>query len=45
MEDKILESIAYTIPAIVTGAVAYFILSGFIDKLNEFIGVTSDPIW
>ena len=32
MEDKILESIAYTTPAIVTGAVAYFILSGFIKQ-------------
>jgi hypothetical protein len=30
MEDKVLESIAYLLPAIVTGLVAYFMFSGFI---------------
>lgn len=28
MEDKILEGIGYAIPALVTGAVAYFVMSG-----------------
>lgn len=28
MEDKILEGIGYAIPALITGAVAYFIMSG-----------------
>ena len=32
MEDKILEGLAYAIPSIVTGAVAYFIFSGFIKQ-------------
>ena len=32
MEDKILEGLAYAIPAVVTGAVAYFIFSGFIKQ-------------
>jgi hypothetical protein len=32
MEDKILEGLAYAIPALVTGGVAYFIFSGFIKQ-------------
>lgn len=35
MEDKILEGLAYAIPSIVTGAVAYFIFSGFIKQGNQ----------
>lgn len=35
MEDKILEGLAYAIPSIVTGAVAYFIFSGFIKQGNS----------
>ena len=30
MEDKILESIAYILPAVVTGLVAYYMFNGFI---------------
>ena len=30
MEEKIFDALAYAIPSIVTGAVAYFIFSGFI---------------
>lgn len=30
MEDKILESIAYILPAVVTGTVAYYMFNGFI---------------
>lgn len=32
MEDKIFEALAYAIPSIVTGAVAYFIFSGFVKQ-------------
>ena len=32
MEDKIFESLAYAVPAIVTGAVAYFMFSGFVKQ-------------
>jgi len=35
MEDKILEGLAYAIPSLVTGAVAYFIFSGFIKQGNQ----------
>jgi hypothetical protein len=35
MEDKLIEGLAYAIPAIVTGAVAYFIFSGFIKQGNQ----------
>lgn len=35
MEDKIFESLAYTVPAIVTGAVAYFIFAGFLKQGNQ----------
>ncbi len=32
MEDKILESIAYILPAAVTGLVAYYMFKGFINN-------------
>ena len=32
MEDKILESIAYILPAAVTGLVAYYMFNGFINN-------------
>ncbi|WP_299665362.1 hypothetical protein [uncultured Polaribacter sp.] len=35
MEDKILESIAYILPAIVTGFVAYYMFKGFINNKNS----------
>lgn len=35
MEDKILESIAYVLPAIVTGLVAYYMLKGFFRQMNS----------
>jgi hypothetical protein len=35
MEDKIFESLAYVIPALVTGGVAYFMFSGFLKQGNE----------
>ncbi|MEQ6124111.1 hypothetical protein AAON49_07935 [Pseudotenacibaculum sp. MALMAid0570] len=35
MEDKILEGLAYALPAIVTGGVAYFIFSGFLKQGNS----------
>jgi hypothetical protein len=35
MEDKILESIAYILPASVTGFVAYYIFKGFINNKNS----------
>lgn len=35
MEDKIIESIAYILPAAVTGCVAYFMFNGFIKQLNS----------
>ncbi len=35
MEDKILESIAYILPATVTGFVAYFMFNGFIKHTNS----------
>lgn len=35
MEDKILEGLAYAIPALVTGGVAYFIFSGFLKQSNS----------
>ena len=34
MEDKILESIAYILPAAVTGLVAYYMFNGFIKQQN-----------
>ncbi|WP_435262693.1 hypothetical protein [Tenacibaculum sp. nBUS_03] len=34
MEDKIIEGLAYALPALVTGGVAYFILSAFINQDN-----------
>jgi predicted RNA-binding protein YlxR (DUF448 family) len=35
MEDKILESIAYMLPALVTGAVAYYMFNGFLYAKNS----------
>ena len=35
MEDKILEGLAYALPAFVTGGVAYLILSKFIEQDNN----------
>ncbi len=35
MEDKILEGLAYALPALITGGVAYMILSRFIDQDNN----------
>lgn len=35
MEDKIFEGLAYAIPALVTGGVAYFIFSGFLKQGNN----------
>ncbi|MGB0879830.1 MAG: hypothetical protein ACPGTO_04625 [Polaribacter sp.] len=35
MEDKILESIASILPALVTGGVVYYIFNGFIKQLNS----------
>ncbi|WP_299016780.1 hypothetical protein [uncultured Polaribacter sp.] len=35
MEDKIIESIAYILPAAVTGFVAYYMFNGFINNKNE----------
>lgn len=35
MEDKILEGLSYALPAIITGAVAYFMFSGFIKQGNQ----------
>jgi hypothetical protein len=35
MEDKLLESIAYILPAAVTGFVAYFMFNGFIKNQNS----------
>ncbi len=35
MEDKILESIAYILPAVVTGTVAYYMFNGFIKQQNS----------
>lgn len=35
MEDKIIEGLAYALPALVTGGVAYFILSAFIKQDNN----------
>ena len=35
MEDKIIESIAYILPAIVTGLVAYFMFNGFIKQQDS----------
>lgn len=34
MEDKILESIAYILPAAVTGFVAYYMFNGFLNQQN-----------
>ena len=34
MEDKILESIAYILPAAVTGFVAYYMFNGFLNNKN-----------
>lgn len=35
MEDKIIEGLAYALPALVTGGVAYFIFSGFLKQGNS----------
>lgn len=35
MEDKLLESIAYILPAAVTGFVAYYMFNGHINQLNN----------
>ncbi|WP_298777825.1 hypothetical protein [uncultured Polaribacter sp.] len=35
MEDKILESIAYILPAAVTGFVAYYMFNGFLKQQNS----------
>ena len=35
MEDKILESIAYILPAAVTGFVAYYMFNGFLNHQNN----------
>ncbi|WP_026777688.1 hypothetical protein [Polaribacter sp. Hel_I_88] len=35
MEDKFLESIAYILPAVVTGFVAYYMFNGFIRQQNS----------
>jgi hypothetical protein len=35
MEDKLLESIAYILPAAITGFVAYFMFNGFIKNQNS----------
>ena len=35
MEDKLLESIAYILPAVVTGLVAYYMFNGFINNKNS----------
>ncbi|WP_299157530.1 hypothetical protein [uncultured Tenacibaculum sp.] len=35
MEDKILEGLAYALPALITGGVAYLILSRFIEQDNN----------
>lgn len=35
MEDKIIESIAYILPAVVTGLVAYYFLNGFLRQQNS----------
>ncbi len=35
MEDKIFDALAYTIPSVVTGLVAYFIFSGFIKQETQ----------
>ena len=35
MEDKIIESIAYILPAAVTGFVAYYMFNGFIKNFNS----------
>ncbi|MGB1042249.1 MAG: hypothetical protein ACPGU6_02560 [Tenacibaculum sp.] len=35
MEDKLIEGLAYALPALVTGGVAYFILSSFITQDNN----------
>ena len=34
MEDKLLESIGYILPAVVTGVVAYYMFNGFIKQQN-----------
>jgi hypothetical protein len=35
MEDKLIESIAYILPAAVTGFVAYYMFNGFIQQKNK----------
>ena len=35
MEDKLLESVAYILPAIVTGLVAYYMFNGFTKQQNS----------
>ncbi|MCL7754153.1 hypothetical protein [Polaribacter sp. Z022] len=35
MEDKLIESIAYILPAIVTGLVAFYMFNGFIKQQNS----------
>ncbi|MEX6625748.1 hypothetical protein PG913_05445 [Tenacibaculum pacificus] len=37
MEDKIIEGLAYALPAMVTGGVAYFILGAFMKKDDDVI--------
>ncbi len=50
MEDKVLESIAYILPAAVTGLVAYYMFKGFInnkvyEKKLEAINTTKKRIF
>ncbi len=35
MEDKIIEGLAYTLPALATGGVVYFVLSAFLNQDNN----------
>lgn len=35
MEDKLLESVAYVLPAVVTGLVAYYMFNGFTKQQNS----------
>jgi hypothetical protein len=35
MEEKIIESIAYILPAVVTGSVAYYMFNGFLKNQNS----------
>ena len=38
MEEKIIESIGYLLPAIVTGLVAYYMFKGFIHQQSSEMG-------